>query len=58
MVEIFLLARHELPAIRAITARATTPSPAERYELVASFYESWRQVVMRDFPSGRRLSLG
>jgi serine/threonine-protein kinase len=46
MVEIFLLARNEMPAIRAVTARATTAAPAERHESVASFHEAWRQVAM------------
>jgi serine/threonine-protein kinase len=41
MVEIFLLTRHELPAIRAALARATMPSPSDRYDSVARFHDAW-----------------
>jgi serine/threonine-protein kinase len=51
MIEIFVLVRHELPEIRAVTARATMAAPADRYESVASFHEAWRQVAMRAFSS-------
>jgi len=51
MIEIFVLARHELPEIRAVTAKATMAAPADRYESVASFHEAWRQVAMRAFSS-------
>ena len=47
MVEIFLLARHDVPAVRALTTKATMVSPRHRYETVAHFYEAWRQVAMR-----------
>jgi serine/threonine-protein kinase len=47
MVEIFLLARHALPEIRAVMTRATRALPTERYASVASFHEAWRQVAMR-----------
>jgi serine/threonine-protein kinase len=50
-VEIFLLARHELPEIRAVMARATMVSPQARYESVARFHEAWRQVAMRRLTS-------
>jgi len=49
MVEIFLLARNEVPAIHAVTSKATMASPSDRYESVAQFHDAWTPVAMELF---------
>ncbi len=42
MLEIFLLARHDLPAVAALVARATAEEPDARPGSVADLYAAWR----------------
>ena len=41
MLEIFLLARHDLPAVAALVARATAPRADDRPPSVADLYAAW-----------------